>query len=104
MQYMQYRQGDVFIETVTALPDGGADIPRVNGRLVLAEGEATGHAHAIAARQAQLREVAGAVYLTLLTRAWLRHEEHDPIQLPPGIYRVRRQREYTPEGLRNVAD
>ncbi len=34
----------------------------------------------------------------------LRHEEHPAVPLPPGRYEVRRQREYTPEGWRQVED
>jgi hypothetical protein len=36
--------------------------------------------------------------------ACLRHEEHTAVVLPPGIYEVVIQREYTPEAIRNVAD
>ena len=32
------------------------------------------------------------------------HEEHLPFIVPPGHYRVSRQREYAPEELRTVAD
>ena len=32
------------------------------------------------------------------------HEEHDTLALPAGTYSVIRQREYTPEGLRDVQD
>jgi hypothetical protein len=32
------------------------------------------------------------------------HDTHESIQFEPGIYHVRRQREYTPEGLRRVED
>lgn len=32
------------------------------------------------------------------------HEEHGPITLTTGLYRVVRQREYTPTAIRNVAD
>lgn len=32
------------------------------------------------------------------------HQEHGPITLPPGNYRVQIQREYSPEEIRNVAD
>jgi hypothetical protein len=34
----------------------------------------------------------------------LEHQEHDPIVIPPGAYRVIRQREYAPEDIRNIAD
>lgn len=32
------------------------------------------------------------------------HDTHEPIMFGPGIYEVRRQREYTPEGFRQVQD
>ncbi len=33
------------------------------------------------------------------TRAVLAHEEHDPLLVAPGVYEVRRQREYRPKQL-----
>jgi hypothetical protein len=32
------------------------------------------------------------------------HEEHRPIELPIGVYRVWQQREYTPTAIRTVLD
>ena len=32
------------------------------------------------------------------------HDTHESIMFEPGIYEVRRQREYTPEGFRRVED
>lgn len=32
------------------------------------------------------------------------HDTHAPIKFAKGVYEVRRQREYTPEGWRRVAD
>jgi len=32
------------------------------------------------------------------------HEEHGPISLEPGTYRVWIQREYSPEAIRRVLD
>jgi hypothetical protein len=34
----------------------------------------------------------------------LKHQEHDPIALDAAVYKVRRQREYDPEGIRAIAD
>ena len=34
----------------------------------------------------------------------LTHDEHGPITLEPGVYKVRIQREYSPEAIHNVAD
>jgi len=100
------RQGDVLIVPVKKIPKGnrvGCD--RDRGRLILAHGEATGHAHAIASPNASLFEVAGKVYLSVDGDCvTLDHEEHAKITLPRGDYEIIRQREYSPEEIRNVAD
>lgn len=100
-----YRQGDVLIEEVEQLPEDIKPVARENGMVVLAHGEATGHHHSFSAGSAALLETpTGERFLTLRRRATLKHQEHDPIALPPGDYRVRRQREYSPEAIHNVAD
>lgn len=101
-----YRQGDVLLERIEKLPDG-VKHQKVKGEIVLAYGEATGHHHAIKKgkvklyrdpqTQASYVEVAEAM-------AALTHEEHAPILLEPGIYRVGIQKEYSPAEIRNVAD
>jgi hypothetical protein len=104
-----YRQGDVFLEPIEALPAGcvAATPQQRAGREVhvLAEGEATGHAHWIAAGgdAAMLNPPAGADpltagYLAIRRLARLVHDEHAPIDLPPGNYRVVQQRRYAPRG------
>lgn len=50
----QYRQGDVFIIRRDAIPDGLEPVARENGRIILAHGEVTGHAHAIKDRNVSL--------------------------------------------------
>jgi hypothetical protein len=45
------RQGDILLVPVKDLPDGLKEVPRQNGRIVLAEGEVTGHFHAIEAEE-----------------------------------------------------
>lgn len=47
-----YRQGDVGMQYVASLPAGAKPVENT-GRIVLAYGEVTGHAHAIAAEEAQ---------------------------------------------------
>jgi hypothetical protein len=92
------RQGDVLLipapaEVVTARH---AEVPRKNGVIVLAEGEATGHAHAIHEPHARLLESEGAADRVLVAEGpcVLVHEEHDAIPIAEGVYVVRRQREY----------
>lgn len=101
----QFRQGDVLIEKVDALPQGVRAIEREGGRVILAHGEVTGHAHAIVEGGADLFEtVNGEHFLRLERPVSVRHEEHAPIPLDAGVYRVLRQREYTPEAVRFVLD
>lgn len=103
-----YRQGDVLIERVGLLPKDAKKIARENGRVVLAHGEVTGHAHAITDKQCDLfasERNPGVTFLEIRDAvAALKHDEHATISLAPGTYRVTRQREYSPEAIRNVAD
>jgi hypothetical protein len=99
----QYRQGDVLLVRTGSrdLDDAELDdakiVPRNHGRIILAEGEATGHAHAIDSPEAALLEVGdGERYLRVDGPAALTHEEHGAIELEAGLYRVIRQREYGP--------
>jgi hypothetical protein len=102
-----YRQGDVLIIPVKIVPKKLEAIPRENGRIVLAHGEVTGHAHAIKAEGAALFRDSKlmAIFMTVSgDGVALEHEEHDTIAIPGGSYRVIRQREYSPQEIRNVAD
>ena len=101
-----FRQGDVLVVSVVRVPIGARTLSRDRGRVVVAYGEATGHAHAIGDPGAALLEHDDARYLhvTGADGVQLTHEEHDTIVLPPGDYRVVRQREYAPEAPRFVAD
>lgn len=112
------RQGDVLVldpSIVGAKVDTGAEVSRDGGRVVLAYGEVTGHAHAIKAPSAKLFDPAnpatdeaaralGERILRSRTGMRLQHEEHSEIRIPAGHWLVRRQREYSPEALRTVAD
>lgn len=102
-QQQLYRQGDVLIQAIGA-PPKGPRTQRASG--VLAEGEATGHAHRVAdTGAAELYECGDGLYLAVgEAGVSITHDEHAPIALPPGDYRVTRQREYYPEAIRNVAD
>lgn len=89
-----WRQGDVLVARVERVPDEA----RPTGETVLFRGEATGHAHRL--------EASGvSAVLALDDRLFLRideagarlvHEEHGPIPLEAGVYRVWRQREFDP--------
>jgi len=93
--------------------DKGEEIPRDKGRVVLAYGEATGHAHVIHSSDATLYQTRAddAAALTMGTRiletrvpAALTHEEHDRIDIPKGEWGVRIQRQYDEGAWRPVED
>lgn len=97
---MQFRQGDVFLELIEDVEsvELGERVPLDRGRVVLAHGEVTGHAHAIEDVGAILFRGKSANddrFLRVLKPVSLLHEEHSKIALEPGLYRVRRQREWT---------
>ena len=104
----QYRQGDVLIERIDAIPAAVVPATHQAGRWILAEGEVTGHTHSVAAEDATvlLLELDNEMemYLRVHTATEVTHQEHGPITLAPGDYRIGRQREYSPERIRRVAD
>jgi len=105
MLVFQSRQGDVFIKTVDhSQLDGAGEVPRDSGRIVLAYGEVTGHAHAIASPSARLLQSGSRRFLAVAETVELRHEEHATVVIPPGSYEVIQQKEYAPSAIRNVAD
>lgn len=115
------RQGDVLlIKAGGPVPKGSTVAPYDGKRIVLAHGEVTGHAHAIHLRPEQIVKDAiakaqayarlwtapgGDRYLEVVGESVaLTHEEHTPHTIPPGIYRLPTQVEYTPSALRRVED
>lgn len=102
----QIRQGDVLLTRVKGeRPSGLTKVPAEHGRTVLAHGEVTGHAHTLPAEDATLFGPSeDAFWLTVERDSELTHQEHAAIAIPAGTYRVTRQREYSPEEIRNVAD
>ena len=100
------------------------------GRVILAHGEVTGHAHQVCADTETdalpdaeyFEEPDGRRVLLVLRPCVLRHQEHGPIALDPanpvlfrqgdvllkpigaGAWEVVRQQEYAPEAINQVAD
>lgn len=74
----------------------------------LAYGEATGHAHKLFDGEFELRENPKTKerHLRVVKECFVRHQEHNPVTLPPGEYRIGIQREYDPftKIIRQVAD
>lgn len=94
---MLYQQGDVLIQAVDEIPADVVKLDPAQHRNVLAEGEVTGHAHRVdgfmeAYRQANRPD--GEFFMSVPKRIILRHEEHKPIEIPAGKFKVWRKREY----------
>ena len=99
-----YRHGDVLVVAASELPEG-AELVKPDPRgIVLAEGEATGHAHTMPAATTKAYELDGIMWIVVDEPTPLSHQEHDTLVIAPGVWRVKHQREYTPEGIRNVLD
>ncbi len=109
-----FAQGDLLIERVGDVAPSGIVEENADGTaLVLLEGEATGHAHAIRERVTMFRDdrlardIPAGLYVghVRVGSAYARvtHEEHGPITLPRGTYRVRRQRELGPRDARRTS-
>jgi hypothetical protein len=108
-------QGDLYIRRIEKLPAGVAEIKAEKGHYVVAHSE-TGHNHVIAERQnvrlysngdpmVSYLEVIEATDKTETLLEHLRNfNTHETINIPSGIFEIRRQREYTPEGWRRVED
>lgn len=91
------RQGDVFVIPAT-IPASTTEVPRDKGRVILAYGEVTGHAHAIVDAGATLHRADDATFLRIVGGpVTLGHEEHTAIVIEPGEYRVLIHREFTDE-------
>jgi hypothetical protein len=104
-----YRQGDVLLVPCAEIPTGAFEEAAENGRVVLARGEQTGHAHTMAAdRVCYFREDgtgSGFIRVSGTAPVDLTHEEHASLAIPPGSYRVVQQRESQPRAApRVVAD
>ncbi len=99
----QFRQGDVFLIEIERLPEDASEEIH-SERIVLAYGEATGHSHSVSNMDAKLYHSAGERYLVVEAAAKLVHEEHEAIALAGGVYKVVRQREFTPSGIVHYVD
>ena len=102
-----WRQGDVFITRVEAIPERAQRSPLPHG--ILVHGELTGHSHRLESPKSAMlfsgTHGIGELYLDVPAGGTrIVHEEHGAIELPEGLYRAWRQREYSPQEIRVVRD
>ncbi len=106
-QPVMVRQGDVLLRPIYRVPTH-ANRETGAGRLVLAEGEATGHSHVLVGPEVHAFSVANGDRLVVVGKpAQLVHEEHASIDVVPGSYQVVVQREFDAsawDGWRSVVD
>lgn len=108
----QAAQGDLLLIRINELPAGVEPVVGEGGKYVVAHSE-TGHHHTVDVQEGVLYfrapkdpmtcylSVGGSGAELVHHRP---HDTHESIQLSGGTYLLRRQREWTPEGLRMVQD
>lgn len=108
-------QGDVMFQRINALPSNATRVPASGGKIVVTHSE-TGHHHVMVLDKKNTPSVEMFASADNPLLAWIKvnrptsldhlrpHDTHESIMFEPGIYEVRRQREHTPEGWRQVAD
>lgn len=105
----QAAQGDLLITAIDSLPEGLTELHTDSAHHIVAHSE-TGHHHVVAANAARAYQGTNpmVMFLVVTKPTVLEHhrsfDTHEPLELRSGIYEIRRQREYTPEGWRRVAD
>lgn len=103
-------QGDLLVRKVAEVPQGFAPVAGVSDHVV-AHSE-TGHHHVAVGVATLHRPTAGdtgmLAYLEVPDQVVLTHrrsfDTHTPILLTRGVWELRRQREYVPEGWQRVED
>lgn len=103
-------QGDVYIRRIETLPKNAIPEKPEHGRVIVTHSE-TGHHHVMDADAVTMYRLPDSIMDCLLVvdkptalEHLREHDQHEPIMFEAGIYHVRRQQEYTPEGLRRVED
>ena len=107
-------QGDFLIIRVSEIPDNVEPMAPENGVFVVAHSE-TGHNHVMDRTHVEAFKTPGSkdvdlyeMFLNVKEPTEINHlrsfDTHETLLVPPGQYKIRRQREYTAEGFRKAAD
>ena len=93
-----YRQGDVLVLGIDELPADARPSQDQESARVLVQNPRTGHAHVLTggAIYQTSRRTGSRTIIELAQPTALVHNEHDAIEIPPGIYEMVRQRTYEP--------
>jgi len=95
---MYFQQGDVLLKSIDSVPSDAKDVaPRGRG-LILAEGEVTGHYHAVPMEEVDddihMYEKNGTLYLSSTKDFTVEHDEHHTQSIPAGTYKIGIVKEY----------
>lgn len=107
-------QGDFIIMRVEDFPKEIEKVNPTEGKFTVAHSE-TGHNHVMDAEHTEVFQPRGVaeqdlfeLFLDVKAPTDIVHlrsyDTHETLQVPAGKYRIRRQREHTPEGFRRAAD
>jgi hypothetical protein len=104
-------QGDILFECLSPFPSASR---HSRTEQLVAEGELTGHSHRVRGLvnffrdDGLARDIPNDLYVGHLsvkrTKAEVLHEEHLPLTLQPGVWRIRRQRQMDPQDVAAIAD
>ena len=99
------QQGDVLLRKLSTLPSGEKKVIS-RKKLILAEGEVTGHYHEIVESDSELIQIGDKIILSLANSSVLTHQEHNHVTVDAGIWEVGRVQEYDyfAQMSRQVAD
>lgn len=89
MKYVQ--QGDCIVIPVSSAVEGRRTSDSQTEAKILAFGELTGHTHRIVDPEnaCSVYKILDKLYVETLKPVTLRHEEHAPIVIAPGLHEVR---------------
>lgn len=103
-------QGDIYIRRIEKLPENVIKV-EAEGKHVIVTHSETGHNHVMEAEKVTMYNLPDSIMDCLLVvhdPVALEHlrnyDTHEPIMFDEGVYHVKRQREWTPEGFRKVQD
>ena len=92
----QFYQGDVCLKKVNTIPPTAKKQNRPKDSLVIEYGEVTTHKHQIVdVDKCDMYLEGTRRFLEVCYAVPLIHEEHDTIVLEPGIYEIKRQRQWS---------
>lgn len=111
-----YRQGDILLVKINNIPKDAIK-QKKQDLIILAFGEKTGHCHAVKSNAVQEFKQKEDRFFKIGKTVILSHglleeikkkekvsKDHNIIEIPPGLYRLIHQREYSPEKTRRVSD